>query len=108
MEDEGLRLWTGPKVAYDEFRMSVYNPYDKILPWKTPLTKKLTAEEEELANWKKSVKPNAKDYPLFKDEALWIKYQEKFTTTIRGQGLEHLIDRSYVVSNPELDEKQCN
>jgi hypothetical protein len=59
-----------------------------------------------VSNWRKTVRPSAADYKPFKDEAYWIRYNERFVSTIQSHGLEHLIDPDYVVKDAALDQLQ--
>jgi hypothetical protein len=46
------------------------------------------------------------DYKPFKDEASWIRFKERFLTTIESHGLGHIIDINHVIDNLDLDKIQ--
>ena len=95
-----------PRTAFDDFRTMEYDSNSPICPWKTVNAKSATSSETELSVWKKSVRPNKADYKEFRDESLWIRSKEQFTTTLESHSLAHLIDDTYVVTDPDLDQAQ--
>jgi hypothetical protein len=95
-----------PRTAFDDFRTMEYNSNSPIRPWKTVTATSATTSESELSVWKKSVCPNKADYKEFRDESLWIRSKEQFTTTLESHSLAHLIDESYVVTDFDLDQAQ--
>lgn len=100
------------KASFNEFRVAIYDVTAPITPWMSPLpVSKLTQNQADLNNWAKMAKPTKSDYKELKDEAFWPQWEEGFQTTIKSQGLEHLIadpdDPSFVgPTNVPLDEKQ--
>lgn len=95
-----------PKTAFDEFRTTEYDSNSPIRPWKVVTAKTTSTSESELNVWKKSVRPNKADYKEFRDESLWIRSKEQFMTTLESHSLAHLIDDTYVVDDPDLDQAQ--
>jgi hypothetical protein len=95
-----------PRTAFDDFRTMEYDPNSPIRPWKTVTMTSATTSESELSVWKKSVRPNKSDYKEFRDESLWVRSKEQFTTTLESHSLAHLIDDSHVVTDADLDQAQ--
>lgn len=89
------------KAAFDEYRISKYNPNEKITPWNCNTNSR--GENTDLANWKKQVRPSKSDYKELKDGTYWQKHKEHVKNTIASQGLTHLIEEDYVPPNEELD-----
>lgn len=92
------------KVAFDDFRTTAYNPEEKIVPF-VP-NKGADYKDDEVANWKKSMRPSAKDFKEFKEDVYWQKAKESIETTLEAQGLSHLIDINYVPTSKECDDMQ--
>jgi len=100
------------------YKSSMYNPKQDVIKWNLPLpapggaagpattTATSTPAEIEVKNWLKQMKPNKSAYSEFKDDAYHVTWVRKFTTTLTGQGLSHLIDPSYTPTNPDLDKMQ--
>ena len=84
-----------------EFRNSGYDPTRPIVLWWN-----VSAKNEGLSNWNKSIKPNARDFKPFRDGTLWVEYKEIFMITLEAQNLTHLVDPKYYVSDGELDKAQ--
>jgi hypothetical protein len=55
-----------------------YDPNSQVVPW----TVKLPGAVDPVSNWRKTVRPSASDYKPFRDEAYWIRYNERFVSTI--------------------------
>lgn len=100
-----VKIESLPRAAFDDFRTNLYDSNEPIRPWKTTIAKTTTSESE-LSIWKKSVRPNKADYKEFRDESLWIRSKEQFTTTLESHSLSHLVDESHVISDPDLDQAQ--
>ena len=90
---------------YDKFRVSAYDPSAPIVPW---FVKKKNAEDPDIANWKKAIRPSKSDYKDLKDDTHWTFHSEHVKTTLKSQGLLHLIDEKYVPENADLDKLQQN
>ena len=60
----------------------------------------------ELTNWQRSIKPSKADYKEFRDEAQWTRTKERIVTTLQAQGIAHLVQVGFVVTNGLLDEAQ--
>ena len=91
------------KAQFDGFRTSDYDANAPLSPWNAKAKNDLDVE---VTNWKKNIKPNAKAYKDFKEEAYWLRAKEQIMGTLEAQGLEHLIDATFVVTNPDLDSMQ--
>ena len=91
------------KVEFDEYRVSTYNPNDKIIPWRVALKKDNSVD---LVTWTKTVKPSQSDYTAFKNESGFQIWREDFESTLQSHGLEHVIDPTYDITNPDLDKQQ--
>ena len=79
------------------FRITEYDPSATIVPW---FVKKKKSEDPDIANSKKAIRPTKTD---FKDDAHWALHREHVKTTLKSQGLLHLIDESFVPTNQDLD-----
>jgi hypothetical protein len=82
------------KTTYDEYRTTTYDPCRQDYPGQT----NLRLPKMRVSSWKKNIKISPMDYKPFKDEASWIRFKERFITTIESHGLDHLIDTNYVAS----------
>ncbi len=89
---------------YDMFRVNIWDPEEPLRAWNS--LKRAPKLEDEVANWRKSVRPSRSDYKEFRDEAYWQQTKEKIEATAKSHGLYHTLDSSHVVSNRELDELQ--
>ena len=96
------------KKDYDLYRISEYVPGAPLSVWTTPTpgSKRDSSGTDAVATWKKSIKPTASAYKEFKDAAYFSIWKEKFKSTAESQGIGHLLDPEYIVTNPELDEIQ--
>mgnify|MGYP000496767891 CR=1 FL=1 len=59
-----------------------------------------------LANWNRAVKPNARDFNTFRDNATWNEIKDNFLSTLKHQNLAHLVDATHVIVDSEHDEAQ--
>ena len=84
-----------------QYRNSGYDPTQPIVPWWN-----VSAKNEGLSNWNKSIKPNARDFKPFRDSTVWVEHKEIFMITLEAQNLAHLVDTGYYVSDAELDRAQ--
>ena len=93
---------------YNAFRTSTYDPTKPIIPWMIPLPSGTTldANAQELATWKKTVKPSRSDFKTFKEEVYWSRFKQSILVTLDAQGLSHLVDPNHTVTNQELDSQQ--
>lgn len=105
-----VKLESVPRAAFDDFRIHYYDPNEPIRPWKTVIAKAAMTTgptpESELSIWKKSVRPNKADYKEFRDESLWVRSKEQFTTTLESHSLSHLTDETHVPTDLDLDAAQ--
>ena len=93
------------KVTFDEYRVTDYDPSAPIVPW---FVKKRNAEDPDIANWKKAIRPSRGDFKELKDDTHWNLHSEHVKTTLQSQGLLHLIDEKFVPKNTDLDKLQQN
>lgn len=91
------------KIMFDAYRTEIYDPSASIVPWGLPIA---SEDSTQLESWRKNIKPNTKDFIQLKDSTGWQKWKEQTKTTLESQGLAHLVDESYVVSNKLLDDTQ--
>ena len=90
---------------FDDYRRSLdFDPGDDIVSWKRLArgdapTRIGTKHQKELDDFKRSLKPNIKDYNDIKDKTLWFKDKEQFEMTLEYQGLSHMINPDYVPDN---------
>lgn len=94
-----------PKEDFDEFRLTEFDPSEKIEPWFID-SKEEQQRAMELKEWSKTMKPSSSDFKEFKDQAQWKRQKEKFEGVLQSKDLQHLIDDKYVPTNPELYKKQ--
>ena len=98
------------KATYDNFRLTLMDPSKPIIPWqvlKSNLEAAATKSlNDDLTNWKKSIKPNRSEFKEFKDDAYWPRHKKHFTETLEAQGLAHTIDETFTPTNNDLDESQ--
>ena len=90
---------------FNEFRISEYDPDARIIPHGRP-DPTATKVSSELSNWRKMIKPNKSDYKEFRDPVFWQQSKESIITTLKAQGMHHLVDRAHTVTDPLLDEAQ--
>jgi len=88
-------------TKFKEFRATSYDPTQPIVPWW-----KMTAKSEELSNWNKSIKPNARDFKPFREMNLWIEHKESFLVTLEAQNLTHLVEKNPIIHDDDLDSAQ--
>ena len=90
------------KVMFDTYRTSEYDATEPVKPWNIspPVT------NSDLTAWSKNIRPQANDYKEFKDEAYWTRTKEKYVANLEACNLQHLIDDSHIVTNPDLDRSQ--
>ena len=98
-----ISITTTTKQMYDSFRVGEYDPNKEIVPWNTP---DAVSKNDELMQWKKTVRPSKGDYKEFRDEAQWTRTKERIITTLQAQGIAHLVQDGFVVTNTPLDEAQ--
>ena len=103
-----VNMLTMAVTTYNLFRISVMDPTTPIIPWQVLLKKDSAAKElqDEMTTWKKNVKPNKTDFPEFKDDAHWPRFEKNFKETAEAQNLEHLLDPTFTITNAELDAMQ--
>ena len=102
------RITRCTKAMYDAYRVAEYDPNVPIKPWSTKAGLSATSPTEALNSWNRAVRPSASDFKLFKDETIWSRYKEEFTTSAEAIGLSHLLDDKHVPGDPILDAKQRN
>ena len=93
-------------VNVDKFREYLISDYDHtkpIIPWGIQVKGKMS---EALGEWQKKIKPNCQDYKEFRDEKYWFLHKSKILTTLKAQGLSHLVDPKYREPNKSLEEAQ--
>jgi len=64
------------------------------------------SKNEGLLKWNKLVKPSALDFKPFREANNWVDYKGGFMITLEAQNLTHLVNTSYVVVDPDLDNAQ--
>jgi len=94
------------QAEFDDYRVSEYNPTEPVLPWKVPLPKQKDPAANELAAWRKNIRPSKQDFPEFKDEWRWAKTKEKTITALEASTLKHLIEDGHVPEHVSVDEAQ--
>ena len=90
------------KDAYDTFRIGVYNPDAKVIPWHIPL------KSEGVKQWEKGIKRSADAHNKLNDGAHFPKWFDHTLSTLKSQALEHLTDPNYVVSDNDLYAKETD
>ena len=91
-----------------------YNSSAPITPWGLP-DKGQSLQDQEIHNWKKSVRPDERAYKTFRRDNEWKAWEEHFVTTLKAQGIHHLIEQPtdlkgdpLPIENTELDTPQRN
>ena len=88
---------------FDEWMISAWEPHAPIVPWRKQADNYATGTSNtQLTNWRKSIRPDIKDYKLFKHASAWVTFAEDFQHTVAAHELSHIIDPTYVPGNPEL------
>jgi hypothetical protein len=98
------------KKEYGLYRISEYVPGALLAVWTKPLpgskpdsTGTKTEQSDAVATWKKLIKPTASAYKKFKNAVYFSIWKEKFKSTAESQGIGHLLNSKYVVTNPEIN-----
>jgi len=78
-----------------------YDHTQPIVPWW-----KMTAKSEGLANWNKSIKPNAHDFKPFREMNLWNEHKESFLIALEAQNLTHLVEKNPTIHDDDFDSAQ--
>ena len=55
---------------YKEFRLTYYSPAQEIVPWSLALS-----NNENLRSWNPNIKPNGRDFPIFRDLTGWVEFK---------------------------------
>jgi len=76
-----------PVGLCDHFRISLYRHDEKIVPWQVDLPSQVNAK----ASFLKSIKPNSKEYKIFRDDESWLPFRESTETTIMSHNLMTMI-----------------
>jgi len=97
----GINILECTSGQFKQFRNTVYNPTQEIIPWGLRASK-----NESLSNWNKMVKPSARDYKPFREANNWVEYKDGFVVTLEAQNLTHLIDPMHPIVDAETDEAQ--
>ncbi len=87
---------------FDNFRTTNYCHTEDIIPWRREMPKSKTATTD-LQNWQRTIKPSRSDFKEFRDEATWSKSKAKILSTLEAQGLGHLVQTGYAVTDVPLD-----
>jgi len=74
-------------IDFDHFRISVYRHDEKIIPWQVELPSQVNTK----ASFLKSIKPNSKEYKVFRDDKNWLTFKEALETTIMSHNLLTMI-----------------
>ena len=93
------------REVFQAFKITEYDPSATIVP---RFVKKRKSEDPDIANWKKAIRPAKSDFKDLKDDAHWGLHREHVKTTLKSQGLLHLIDEKFVPSKQDLDKLQQN
>ena len=94
----GINILDCTEMEFREFRATVYDQSKPLVPWAS-----MSNKDDALVNWNKSIKPNSRDYKLFRDANGWLDYKEGFKITTESQYVGHLIGKNYKVTNPEME-----
>ena len=98
-----INVMTSTKAQYDIFRTSLYDSSKSVVPWNVGLSASTNAD---LILWKKTVRPSKSDFKEFRDERNWSRSKEHILTTLESMGLQHLVDSTFVITDPDLDDAQ--
>lgn len=92
-----------PQEGYNTFHLEVYNAKKPLVHWLTP---KFIADIREVDSWDQHWRMCIKNFPLLEDTGTWIHTPSRFAHKLTVQGLHHLIDMDYIVTNSPLDARQ--
>jgi len=76
-----------PVRLCDHFCISLYRHDETIVPWQVELPSQVNAK----ASFLKSVKPNSKEYKVFRDDKSWLPFREALETTVMSHNLLAMI-----------------
>ena len=93
------------KDMWNDFRTGEYNPNAELVPWNSKKDAPDT-KAQELASWRRNVRPSPKDYREFRDINHWVRHREHIETTVKSHGLSHILDATFVPTNNDLDDQQ--
>jgi len=96
-----MRLF--PVRLYDHFRIYLYCHNETIVPWQVELPSQVNAK----ASFLKSIKPNLKEYKVFRDDKSWLPFRESTETTVMSHNLFAKILPPFEV-DPDMDEFVIN
>jgi len=82
-----------PVELFDHFRISLCRHDEKIVPWQVELPSQVNAK----ASFLKSIKPNSKEYKIFRDDKSWLPLQDSTETTIMSHNLMAMILPPYKI-----------
>ena len=88
-------------LAFDNFRISAYDPINKLLPWWL-----MGANTDNLATWSKNIKPSGRDFKAFREITQWYETKENMEITFDSQNMNHLINEHYVPTDIALHRAQ--
>ena len=98
---------TTSRDEFDKFIIELYSGSSQIVPWHVSKPSSLmTSLEFETERFTKAIKLSKLDYPEFKTESSWQTVRESFETTAKAQGMDHVLNRHFVVTNRQLDKHQ--
>jgi len=97
----GVNVVFSTAHEFKNFRNTEHNPMQEIVPCGMILSK-----NEGLSNWNKMAKPSARNFTVFWESNKWVEYKEGFMITLKAQSLTHLVDKSFIVVDPNLDKAQ--
>jgi len=87
LKNASLDMCFFPVSLCDHFRISLYRHDEKIVPWQVELPSQVNAK----ASFLKSIKPNSKEYKIFRDGKSWLPFREPTETTIMSHNLMTMI-----------------
>ena len=82
-----------PVESFDHFCISLYRHNEKIIPWQVELPSQVNAKASIL----KSIKPNSKEYKVFRDDKGWLLFRESTEATTLSHNLSDKIVPSFTI-----------
>jgi hypothetical protein len=98
-----IKITSVSTANFNAYRINQYNSGIPIIPWSQARPDPVN---QELANWKKQVRPSRSDYRDLKDDISWIRHKEHLLTTLEAHGLSHIVQADFIPTDNETDKAQ--
>ena len=89
---------------FNDYRVGRLRHSNPIVPYGIPVQ---TPGDTEVAAWRKTLKLDRKDFPVFKEDMQFMKLKDRYESRFRATGMEDMIrPPDFVPDNKELDESK--